>query len=76
MLEAGITCSATEIYCITCIFVEEEDKYVMDGEPRGKRRKRRSKVAATCPFLKPVTLENFKDMALVCVIYYVRGVMY
>ena len=35
-----------------------------DGRPREKRKKKRSKTT-TCPFLKQVTLENFRDLALV-----------
>ena len=41
-----------------------EEKYLSDGRPREKRKKRKSSTT-TCPFMKQVTLENFRDLALV-----------
>ena len=47
----------------TCICIDTEEKYLSDGRPRGKRKK--GPKLTSCPFLKPATLQNFKDLALV-----------
>ena len=41
-----------------------EEKYLSDGRLREKRKKKKSSTT-TCPFMKQVTLENFRDLALV-----------
>jgi chromosome transmission fidelity protein 1 len=41
---------------------DTEEKYLSDGRPRGKRKK--GPKLTSCPFLKPATLQNFKDLAL------------
>ena len=46
----------------SCLGIDE--KYSSDGKPRGKRKKKSSKMTV-CQFLKPTTLQSFKDLALV-----------
>ena len=48
---------------LCCMSVATEEKYLSDGRPRVKRK--RGPKLTSCPFLKPATLQNFKDLALV-----------
>jgi hypothetical protein len=37
-----------------------------DGEGRTKAKKRKTNKSASCPFYKQGSMENFRDLALVC----------
>ena len=39
-----------------------------DSEGQAKEKRRKTSKSTTCPFYKPGPMENFRDLALVCLV--------